>query len=313
MSIYVIGACNIDITASTHEKIIARDSNPADIIMDIGGVGHNVALNAHHIYEEVYLVSLFGTDYFGQRVKDHCNNCGLNLRYSNSVDMAHSIYLAILDASGDMVMAVNDMAIVEAMDYELIRPLEEVITDDDYLMVDNNLSVDLQLEIYKRLKGHKFTDAISVSKVSKLKSLLPHIDILKVNRLEAEALVGHKFTDETATTKGLKTLLARGVKEVILSDKYGAYVASKGAIIRYHHNQVKEHIVNATGAGDALLGTYVASLALGYASKEAIKNALVASLITVDNAKTVADIDMETLQKGNTQQIKGVTIYDQSE
>ena len=89
MSIYVIGACNIDITATTHKSVIAQDSNPAHITMDIGGVGHNVALNARHIYDEVYLVSLFGSDYFGEMAKEHCKKSGLNLHYSNSVAMSH--------------------------------------------------------------------------------------------------------------------------------------------------------------------------------------------------------------------------------
>ena len=312
MSIYVIGACNIDITATTDKRVIAHDSVPARITMDVGGVGHNVALNARHIYDEVYLVSLFGTDYFGKRAKEHCQKRGLNLSYSNTVDMTHSIYLAILDASGDMVTAVNDMAIVDAMDYELIKPLEEVITDKDYLMVDNNLSVDLQLEIYKRLKGCRFTDAISVSKADKLKSSLAYIDILKVNRYEAEALVDYDFADERSIIEGLNALVQKGVREVILSDKYGAYIANKEAIIRYRHNAYKEHIVNATGAGDALLGTYVASLALGYKKEEAIKQALIAALITVEDTKTVADINMDALKKRNTEQIKGVSIYDKN-
>ncbi len=310
MSIYVIGACNIDITATSYKKIIASDSNPADINMGFGGVGHNVALNARHIYDEVYFVSVFGSDYFGKVALEHCRKEGLNLSYSKTVDMTHSIYMAILDNTGDMAMAVNDMAIIETMDYELIRPLEEVISDEDFLMVDNNLPVDLQLKIYKTLKGHKFTDAISVNKVEKLRGLLAHIDILKVNRYEASSLVGQDLTDEKATIEALKTIVSKGTKEVILTDKYGAYVASKDTIMRYHHNQVKEHIVNATGAGDALLGVYIASLALDHKKEEAIKNGLVAALLTIDEPKTVADIDIKDLKTSRRQEIKGVSIYD---
>ena len=77
----------------------------------------------------------------------------------------------------------------------------------------------------------------------------------------------------------------------MLSYKEGVYLGYDGEIYRYRHHQVRDVIVNATGAGDALLGAYIASRAKAKSFDEAIKDALIVSLLTIDHKDTVAPID----------------------
>ena len=291
MSIYVIGACNIDITAKGAKELVAHDSNPGKITMTLGGVGHNVAKNIHNLTNDVIFISTFGFDHFGKIAYEGCLDEGLDLKYSHiSTSKPQSLYLAVLDADGDMSVGVNDMRLIEDMTYEDLKDLKDVITADDYLMVDNNLKSEISEKIFKEFKGIKFTDAISASKAPKLLKSLAYIDILKVNRYEGERLSGMELKDEKAIFMALRSFMDQGTKEVILTFRDGLYRASDGEVWRWLHGVTRKDIINATGAGDALLGAYIGATYDGYDKKSCIAYALAASLMTIEDEKTVSDL-----------------------
>ena len=298
MAIYVIGACNIDISAKSDHHLIARDSNPASIKITIGGVGHNIAKNMTNLTSEVYFVSIFGDDHFGHLAYKTCTSEGLDLSYSKiKGNSKQSLYLAILDETGDMYLAVNDMDIIEGVDKKDLSEIKDIIKDDDMVCVDNNLSEEIISYIANDFKGIKFSDAISVAKAPKLAKVLDKLDILKVNIYEAEALADIKILDEKDILKALHILLDKGVKKVLLTYRDGAYLAKEGDVYRYLHMATKAHIQNATGAGDALLGAYIAAIKEGKDDEEAIKDGLVASLYTIEDEKTVSDLNRKMIDE----------------
>ena len=291
MSIYVIGACNIDIVAHSDRPLVYKDSNPAKITTSLGGVGHNVAKNISSLYRDTYFVTFFGDDHLSSLAMEGCKKEGLDLRYAKNKKGRQSLYIALLDQDGDMTLGVNDMQIQEAITIEDLKDVIGVITEDDYLMIDNNLAKDVIEYLLKEVKAHKFTDAISTAKAPKLRSVLHYIDTLKVNVYEAEALIDEREETEDHLAYLTNKLLEKGIKEVLLSYKEGVYLGYDGEIYRYRHHQVRDVIVNATGAGDALLGAYIASRAKAKSIDEAIKDALIVSLLTIDHKDTVAPID----------------------
>ncbi len=296
MAIYVIGACNIDISARSDHRLIERDSNPATVRISVGGVGHNIAQNMTNLTEDIYFVSVFGDDHFGHLAYKTCLAEGLDLTFSKiKGNSKQSMYLAILDETGDMYLAVNDMDIIEGMTKKDLNEIKEVITDKDMLCVDNNLSEEIISYIANDFKGIKFSDAISVAKAFKLNAILDKLDILKVNIYEAEALSGISIKNEEDIMNALSDLLDKGVKKVLLTYRDGVYLAKDGHIYRYLHNATKVHIQNATGAGDALLGAYIAAVDQGKDDEEAIKDGLVASLITIEDERTVSDLDRKMI------------------
>lgn len=311
MKIYVVGACNIDIGARCDHRLIMRDSNPAKIKITIGGVGHNIAKNIANLTDQVYFVSLFGDDHFGHLAYKTCTSEGLDLSFSKiKGNSFQSLYMAILDETGDMCVAVNDMAIILDLKAKDLDDLKATISDEDMLLVDNNLNEEMINYICKEFRGVKFTDAISVNKAHKLNAVLDQIDILKVNIYEAEKLVGHRLTDEESIVKGLLVLAKKGVKKILLSFRDGVYFAHGKHVYRYLHHATKANIKNATGAGDALLGAYIAGLKNGKSDDEAIRDGLIISLVTIEDEKTVADIDSTVFIKTKKirEKIEGVRL-----
>ncbi|MBQ5509231.1 MAG: hypothetical protein IIT96_05660, partial [Muribaculaceae bacterium] len=62
MRITVIGAANVDITATPLGRYIPCDSNPSRVEIAYGGVGRNIAHNLCLMGDEVRLFTVFGDD-----------------------------------------------------------------------------------------------------------------------------------------------------------------------------------------------------------------------------------------------------------
>ncbi|GKT42015.1 pseudouridine-metabolizing bifunctional protein [Colletotrichum spaethianum] len=94
-------------------------SNPARISQSIGGVGHNVALAAHRVSEDlsVRLCSLIGDDVAGATVLSSLEASGLETTYIRQltsdchVSNRTAQYVAVNDAEKNLVMAMADMGI----------------------------------------------------------------------------------------------------------------------------------------------------------------------------------------------------------
>ena len=100
------------------------DSNPGRIRMSAGGVGRNIACALARLGVETQLVTALGGDAFAEALRRDCEACGVGLEHALAFpDAASSAYLFISDPSGDMRLAVNDMAICERLTPEALGAL----------------------------------------------------------------------------------------------------------------------------------------------------------------------------------------------
>ena len=112
MRIAVFGGANIDIGGFSHEEARLRDSNPGIVRMSPGGVGRNIAANLALLGADVELITALGGDDRASVLRADCERIGVGLHYALSFPEAGtSTYLYIANADGDMLAAVNDMAI----------------------------------------------------------------------------------------------------------------------------------------------------------------------------------------------------------
>ena len=309
--IYVIGGANIDLFAKSDNPLIMHDSNPAKLNMGIGGVGRNIAENLVNIGEDVEFVTIFADDYFGDVLYKDCQNKGMKLNYAmRKDDQKTSMYLAILDHENDMHLAFSDMRIIESLNSDDLKLLKSVIKEDDYLIVDANLCLDTYTYIMHNFKGIKVSDAISVNKVYKLKDLVDKIDVIKVNLVEAEALIGTDLKQHSDIVEGLKTLSKRGAKEVLITTKLGVYLLKDTKIYYYVHNNYSES-VNTTGAGDSMLAAYVYASNHNYDVAETLAIALSTAILTIGDSNAVAKLDIDKIKnKRNELKIEGGIVAD---
>ena len=68
MKIIVIGGCNIDFICRATANIEPATSNAADISLQLGGVGRNIAENLTRLGAEVTLITSLGDDIYLPRL-----------------------------------------------------------------------------------------------------------------------------------------------------------------------------------------------------------------------------------------------------
>jgi len=295
--IYVIGGCIIDIQGAVGETLRLHDSNPGKIAYSYGGVARNVAENLAHLEEDVYLVSVLGTDVFGENMYHYCTESGIKMDYVlRSNDYATSSYMAILDEDREMYVAVVDTSILALLTKEYIESVLDKITEEDILIVDTNLDEDLIQYIVGNSNCPLYLDPISTKKAEKIKDCLGAFHFLKPNNFEAETLSGISVKNEKEI---LDFFIAQGVKEVAISMGEDGVIASNGVEhIHIRHERVTP--VNPTGAGDSFMAAYLWARRQGKQFQESLEIACAVAICTLLDVQTVT----QTLSCDRIEQVR---------
>lgn len=286
--IAVIGGANIDIQGFPYDKMNFRDSNPGKIKISLGGVGRNIAENLVKLGVNVKLISVIGSDPYGLKILQEANKIGLDMEDSLILEgEATSIYLSMLDQSGDMIAAISYMDIYENMTVEFIKEKKKVIDNSKLCIIDTNISKEV---IEFILMNHKmidfFLDTVSTAKAKKVKDLIGYFHTIKPNRIEAELLTGIEINDEDDLKRASEYFLRKGVKRVFISlGELGVFYCDENNMSHIKIPKIKP--VNATGAGDA----FMAAIAYGHYYniniEETVRMAIAASIIAISHENTI--------------------------
>ncbi|KAE9837854.1 pseudouridine kinase, partial [Escherichia coli] len=110
--IVIIGSANIDVAGYSHHPLNYADSNPGKIKFTPGGVGRNIAHNLALLGKNAWLLSAVGGDFYGQSLLAQTNQSGVYVDKCLIVPGENtSSYLSLLDNTGEMLVAINDMSI----------------------------------------------------------------------------------------------------------------------------------------------------------------------------------------------------------
>lgn len=287
--VYVIGGANLDIFAASYKDLIIKDSNPSKISFEKGGVARNIVENLANFGIPSYFISAISNDAFGKDIKESLEKKGVDFSYS-VISKSHptSVYLAILNKD-DMYLGASDMSILEELNPSFLNKLKDVIKEDDYLIFDTNLTIENIEFIVNNLKGIKIVDAISANKAIKLNSVLNKLDVLKVNKLELNAL--NPNIDDLNTQ--ITSVIDKGVKKLLVTGKDELYVVDKNSTKHYKHNNYNPNPVNVTGAGDALLSGYTYGLINNLNELDRVKFAFASAILTVEVNSAVRDLNSQ--------------------
>lgn len=294
----VIGGVNIDIHGKSLGKIKTKDSNPGKLITSPGGVARNIAENISRLGMPCRLVSVIGNDRYGNMLKDHCQEIGIDTRYLMQTDeMSTSTYMSIIDNSGDMRMAISDMEIVSALSVTYIKSIEKMINQSEIIVLDTNIEeTTLKYIVDTFSKIPIFVDTVSSIKAKKILPYLANIHTLKPNLMEAEAISGIKAKNKNKLSsmadwfhkKGLKRLFVTlGEQGIFFSDEKKQGIEQLPKLDQKYNNE--------TGAGDAVMAGLVFSWTQQYNLKETLRNGLIAAHVALTDDKTIStEMSMET-------------------
>lgn len=248
--ILVIGLPIIDYIGKSFKSLIDADSNPGNISVNYGGVGRNSVETLARLHSNVTFIGAFGNDIYGHNMKEYLEELGVTI-YSPKTNKNSASYMAIHNELGEMTSAICDTDIANDLSIEYLKSLDSIISSFEYILIDTNTDqevIDYIINTYKHKKI--IVNGISTTKVQKVKHLLKDIYLLGINNLEADSLnIDHNKinTQNIIITNGPKPIYYR------YNGMEGNYTVKK-----------IDHIVNETGAGDALLSAITYGLINNY-------------------------------------------------
>ncbi|MDR1948967.1 MAG: carbohydrate kinase family protein [Spirochaetaceae bacterium] len=288
MRITVIGGANVDITGVSAGRLRQGDSNPGTVHLSGGGVGRNIAENLRLLGAGVSFITAIGDDDFGEFLRRRITGTGPeDSRLILRRGMGTGLYLALIQPTGELYVAVNDMAAVESIGPADLESLGDYAAASDLVVLDANLLPET-LEAAARAAGDVpiMADAVSEGKAGRLLGLLPRLEILKANRAEAAILAGFPLDTEAALGEGCRRLLDTGLRQLYITlGAGGACCASREAV--FVLPALPSRMVNVNGAGDAFAAgvAYRYCLGAGSAAENGAFGAACAAITTEsDNA-----------------------------
>ena len=285
--VVVVGGMNIDIGGTSFLPLLPGDSNPGRISVTPGGVGRNIAHNLALFGTDVRLLSSCGNDEHGRILLSSCQEIGIETdRVLVLPNLPTSCYLYIADPSGDMALAVNDMAVCERITPLYLEQNRELLDQAAAVVMDANLPGETICWLADNCKAPLYCDPVSVSKAPKVQKALGSIHMLKPNRLEAELLSGVKINSPDDAALAAERLLARGVKNVCISlASDGVYAAGEGEGFLLPNLPGKPF--NTTGCGDAFMAALVYAGIHGCRLRQSVQAGLQAAAITAKSPLAV--------------------------
>lgn len=279
----VIGGANVDIKGRAVERFVTGTSNPGEVTLSAGGVGRNIAENLAHLGIEVTLVTALGDDANGALLRRACGAAGVDLSMALGTSAPTGCYLAVLDDTGELVSAVNDMRAMEALTPAHLEANAGRLAEADMLVADCNPSEDCLAWLCRFSAEHGvrlLIEPVSVPKARKLLSFTRSAPVFAVTP-NAQQLAALADGDIAA-------LHQLGFTNVVLHRGGEGAVASDGAGVTAIAPVAVSEIADVTGAGDAAVAGLVCGLLDGMSLAQSAKLGQCAAAIKLRSSQSVA-------------------------
>ena len=288
--VVVAGGANMDICAAPAGALRMQDSNPGTVLSSPGGVARNIAENLARLGVDCRLIAAVGADYHGDLLIKQGRAAGIDMSAVLRLDGAPtSTYVSMLDESGDMHVAVNDMSIVFALDPDRLRAHETMLRHTSVLVIDTNLP-DTSLDYLCGMSADRplFVDTVSAAKAPRIRPHLGSVHTIKAGGMEAEAISGLRCRTERQLAKAARWFHRQGTQNVFVSlgDKGVFYSGGD----EYGLEPVPEsspEVMNANGAGDAMFAGLVYGWLEDWSLTETVRFAMSAAGLTMSHGSTI--------------------------
>jgi len=295
--VVVVGGANIDILGTTSGSLVAHDSNPGRIDESPGGVGRNIAENLARLGVDTQLITALGSGSHGRYLAVECAEDGIGTVASLLVeDLPGSRYLAICDSDGNLEIALSDMRALDRLTPRVLAERGAMIAGAALVVADCNLPVDSLRWLGDNVTVPLLLDPVSVAKAPRAAGILEKLTALKLNVLEAGALLGRSIDADCGeeVAAAAAELLAAGVGRVFITLGWrGVFAADASGHLSFPAPETV--VANVTGAGDAFsAGVVYATLAdMSLSATAAFGSAMAA--LALESRRTVSRaVNLET-------------------
>lgn len=295
-----IGGANMDRKVRTLHPLQMGTSNPVSVQETFGGVARNLAENLARLGAPTRLLTAIGHDPAGAHLLESLRALGVDTNGSLTVAGLNSgTYTAVLDASGEMVLALAHMEVCVRQTPDWLSQCAVQRTAVDLVVADLNLpseSVAHLLDEARTSKTPLVLVAVSEPKMANLPQDVRGLSVLILNVGELQTRVGRALDSEEAIASACREVQAQGARNVIVTRGALGVAYTEGEQVQFlPAPQVAVHDV--TGAGDAFSAAVCWSL---YQAPDEVRLAcrrgLTLSALTVQSEYSVLpDLSAERL------------------
>lgn len=269
-------------------EVYGGKTEAEEIAMQTGGSATNVAVGLARLGLAPAVIVRVGGDFFKERIIDNLKLEGVDisqLQEDEKAATALSVILVAADGGRSIITSRGAAAKIDSRKIDW-----EKVGGADWLQIGplgGNISLVEDVTAFARSKkiGVGWNPGkVELGEKERVFRLLPKIDLLVVNRMEAAQLLRRNYED--MKEMAVKILKQGGSRVVITDGKRGAGVASEGRWM--FASAFKTKSVDDTGAGDAFVAGIVAGLVLGKDLETALRMGLAngASEVTAVGAKS---------------------------
>ena len=256
MSLLVLGSLHLDVVLrAPHLPGVDETVTGSAVDYVFGGKGGNQAIAAARMGADVHFAGRAGSDRFGDMIREALEASGADLSQLQQDAGPSGMSAAIVNAEGEY-----GAVIVSAANLNIVA--EDVVIQDDVSLVllQNEVPQDVNLAVARKAQAAGAQVWLNTAPARALPhELVEAVDLLIVNRVEAEFYADLGLCIETLTTLG-----AGGV-------------SFQGLHIPGHNVDV----FSTHGAGDMFVGALAARVAEGFSITEAIGFAQAAAALHV--------------------------------
>lgn len=293
--VLVIGSANMDLVASV--KAFPKPGETIfgnDFAMHPGGKGANQAVCCARLGGEIQFIGKMGNDVYRDKLVESMSSAGVGLEpLMIEPEAATGIAMILVDSAGE-----NEIVVISGSNMKL-TPDDIESKRDVFKTVSLVL---LQLEIPVETVSHAvaigreagITTVLNPAPARELPDdVLSRLDFLTPNETEVEILTGVPVTDIASAETAARSLLNRGVKNVIitLGERGCFWMHASGSRA---FRAIRVHATDTTAAGDAFNGALALALARDEAPQQAIEFAVKVAAYSV--TKAGAQSSMPTMQ-----------------
>lgn len=281
--IICIGGANTDVKAKAAAAMVMGSSSPGSIVTAPGGVARNIACNLARLGLPVALIAAVGADAEGEALTGSAAAAGVDVSLMPVCPGKSGSYVAILDAAGELLAAVNSMEIVAGLTPALLAGHADRLAAARYLVIDCNLPRE-SLGYLLALPVPVMVEPVSVAKCGKLAGLdWSRIHLLTPNRQQAEVLAGLAIATPADAVLAARALRDRGVRYPVIALGAAGAASPEGVVAAF-----SAEATDVTGAGDAAAAGLLFGLYQGRSLLDAMVLGQAAAALAVQSPEAAA-------------------------
>ena len=256
--ILVVGSLNADLVVRTPRFPQPGETISGEDLQVIpGGKGANQAVAAARHGANVSMLGRVGKDTFGDFLLDNLKQNQVDVRSVQRDDASTGTAIIVVDSNGQnsIVLSAGANGKVSSVDVDSAS-----FADHKLLLLQLEIPIPTVLSATRRAHENGLHIILNPAPAKSLpEEMISLVDYLIPNETELSLLAGMDVNDIPSAERAAKSLLERGVKNVIVT------LGSKGAMIVTgtqvtHVGTYKVDVVDTTAAGDAFIGGFAYSL-----------------------------------------------------